>query len=99
MTTSKIVKSILFGAVYGINLFFALILWLCGETGNIMIGILAIIFYRLSLWLAPVAVTVICWIPLKPVVSAKKKLLFNLIHLFLCAALFVLCYLLFGNWY
>ena len=99
MTVSKIIKSILLGLVYTTNLFFALCLWLCGESGNILIGIFMIILYRLSLWFAPLLVTVIYWIPLKPRVPIRTKLLHNLILLLLCGVLFVLCYLIFGNWY
>ena len=99
MTASKIVKSILFAHVYGLNLIFALALWLCGQSGNIMLGILCFAFYRLSLWLAPAAVTLICWLPFKPKVPASKKLIFNLVLLLFCGLLFLLCYLLFGNWY
>ena len=99
MTASKIVKSILFGLVYSINLFWAGCLWLAGQDGNIFLGILFIVFYRLSLWSAPFWVTIICWLPLKPIVSARKKILFNLVHLAFCAMLFLICYLLFGNWF
>ena len=99
MKISKLIKSILFGLVYGSNLFFALCLWLCGLSGNIMLGILLIVFYRLSLWLSPVAVTAICWIPLKSDVPIRKRLLFYLVHMILCGALFLICYLVFGNWY
>lgn len=96
MKDSRKVKTVLFALVYGLNLFFALSLRLCD---NIMLGILLIVFYRLSLWLAPLAVTVICWLPLKPKVPARKKLLFNLVHLLLSGLLFVASYLLFGNWF
>lgn len=99
MNLSKIIKAILFGWVYGTNLLFALGLWLCGLNGNIMLGILFIAFYRLSLWSAPFAVTILCWLPWKPKLPARKKLLFNLIHLLVCGLLFVICRLLFGNWY
>lgn len=99
MTTSKIVKTILFSLVYGINIFYAMCLWLCGADGNIMLGIIFIVLYRLSLWFAPVAVTIVCWLPLRPKVPLKIKLLSNLVHLAICGLLFVLCYLLFGNWY
>ena len=99
MSNSKIFKMILFGFVYGINLLLALALWLCGEDGNIMLGILLIALYRPSLWIAPWAVTIICWLPLKPKVPAYKKLLFNLAHLLFCGLLFLTSYLLFGNWY
>ncbi len=99
MKTSKVVKSILFGLVYGINLLWALALWLAGREGNIMLGIIFIFFYRLSLWFAPIAVTIICWLPLRPKVPARIKLLFNFVHLLLCGLLFFFCFLLFGNWY
>ncbi len=99
MKASKIIKIILFGLVYGFNLLSALALWVCGVYGNILLGIIFIVFYRLSLWSSPLAVTVICWLPLKPKVSARKKLLFNFVHLLFCGMLFVMCYLLFGNWY
>ena len=90
---------ILLGSVYGINLFFTLALWLCGQSGNILLGILFIIVYRLSLWFAPVAVTIICWLPLRPKLPAGKKLVLNLIALLLSGMLFLVCYLIFGNWY
>ena len=99
MKLSKQIKIPLFAVVYGFNLLSALILWGCGKTGNIMLGILCIACYRASLWLAPAAVTVICWLPLKPQVAVKTKLLFNLVHLIFCGLLFVLCRLLFGNWF
>ena len=99
MNTSKTAKAIMFALVYGINLFFALLLWLTGFSENILLGIILILFYRLSLWLSPIAATIICWLPLKTGVPAYKKLLFNLVHLVFCAALFLLCYLLFGSWY
>ena len=99
MKTSQIIKMILFSLVYGSNLFFAWALWLCGESGNIMLGILLIVFYRLSLWFSPLAVTIICWLPWKPKEPAQKKLLFNLAHLLCCGVLFLTCNLLFGNWY
>ena len=95
----KIIKTCLFGLIYSSNLFFALILWLCGESGNIMLGIIAIAFYRLTLWTAPLAVTVVCWLPSRPKIPIKTKLAFNLVHLALSGLLFVVCYLLFGNWY
>lgn len=99
MTPSKIIKSILFALVYLSNIFFALCLWLCENSGNIMLGIIFIIFYRLSLWFSPLAVSVICWLPIEPRISAKKKLLLNLAHLVFCGLLFLTCFLLFGNWY
>ena len=99
MKISKIIKTGLLGWVYGINLFFALALWLCGQRGDILMGIILLVFYRLTLWFSPVAVTLICWLPLKPRASVPRTLLCNLVHLLLCGALFVTCYLLFGNWY
>lgn len=99
MTPSKAIKTTLLAVIYGVHLSLALMLWLCGLGGNIMLGIFLIAFYRLSLWLAPFAVTLVCWLPLKPQVSARIRLLCNLVHLLLCAALFLLCFLLFGNWY
>ena len=99
MSISKIIKTILFGMVYGSNLLFALGLWWCGVTGNIMLGILLIACYRLSLWSAPFMVTAVCWLPLKPKVPARKRLIFNFAHLLFCGGLFILCRLLFGNWY
>ncbi|MBE6661549.1 MAG: hypothetical protein E7605_09140 [Ruminococcaceae bacterium] len=99
MSTSKKIKTILLASVYGLHLFFALALWLCGQSGNIMLGIFLIIFYRLSLWLTPLTVTVICWLPLRPRVPVRRKLLFYLVHLLFCGGLFLLCNLLFGNWY
>lgn len=99
MQTSKLIKTILFCVIYGANLLLALLLWLCGLGGNILLGIIFIVLYRLSLWLSPLAVSVVCWLPLKPKVPARKKLVFNLVHLVLCAALFLICRLLFGNWY
>ncbi|MBE6649448.1 MAG: hypothetical protein E7614_08035 [Ruminococcaceae bacterium] len=99
MNTSKIIKTMLFVLVYGLNLFFSFGLWFCGLSGNIMLGILFIIVYRLSLWFSPLMVTVICWLPFKPVVPVYKKLIFNLVHLILCGVLFLNSYLWFGNWY
>ena len=99
MTDSKIIKAALFGWIYLTNLLFAFLLWLCGLSGNIMIGIILIAFYRLSLWFTPLAVTVVCWIPLRPKVSIRKRILSNLFHLAFCGLLFLLCFLLFGNWY
>ncbi|MBR7112200.1 MAG: hypothetical protein IKC75_04700 [Clostridia bacterium] len=99
MKASKIIKTALFAAVFAINLFLALSLWLCGLSGNIMLGILFIIGYRLSLWTAPLIITIICWLPLPSRASPRQKLLMNLLLLGLCALLFVTCFLLFGNWY
>ena len=99
MKNSKKIKTILFSIVYGLNLFFALSLWLCGLSGNIMLGIFLILFYRLSLWSAPIALTIICWLPSEPKLPVRKKLIINLAHLVLCGALFVVCFLVFGNWY
>ena len=98
-TIYKIVKAILFVWIYSSNLFWAGCLWLAGKDGNIMLGILFICFYRLSLWLTPFLVTILCWIPLPTGVPIRKKILFNLVHLVFSALLFVICYLLFGNWF
>ena len=99
MKKSKKIKLFLFALVYGLTLFFALNLWLCGRSGNILLGIILIIFYRLSLWFSPIAVTIICWLPLKSNVPVSKRLLFNFAHLLLCGVLSLTCYFLFGNWY
>ena len=99
MGISKKTKAVLFGLVYGSNLLSAFFLWLCGVYGNIMLGILLIVFYRLSLWSAPLSLTVICWLPSKVKITVRKKLLYNFLHLLLCGMLFCVCYLLFGNWY
>ena len=99
MKASKIIRMILFGLLYGINLFLALSLWLCGLSGNIMLGIILIAFYRLSLWHTPIAVTIVCWLPIEPKISVRKKLMLNFIQLICCGALFLTCRLLFGNWY
>lgn len=99
MGISKKTKAVLFGLVYGSNLLSAFFLWLCGVCGNIMLGILLIVFYRLSLWSAPFLVSVICQLPSVPRIPFNKKLLYNFFHLILCGMLFLLCYLLFGNWY
>ena len=99
MPTSKLIKTILFSVVYSINILLAAALWLSGNDGNILLGIILILFYRLSLWSLPWAVTIISWLPLKPKVSIRKKLLFNFVHLIFCGILFLICYLLFGFWY
>ena len=99
MKISTVIKTVLLGWIYGVNLLLALALWLCGSSGNILLGIVLIVLYRLSLWISPIAGTVICWLPLTPKVLASKKLLLNLIHLLICGGLFLICYLLFGNWY
>ena len=99
MTTSQKFKTLLLGLVYGTNLFFALALWLCGESGNILFGIFCIILYRLSLWCSPIAITIICWLPSRPKVPVHKKFLFYFAHLCLCVLLFLTCFLIFGNWY
>lgn len=99
MTTSQKIKILLYSLIFGSNLFFAVCLWLCRQSGNIMLGIFLIIFYRLSLWLSPILLTLVCWLPLKPRVPASKKLINNLVLLLLCGALFLTCFLLFGNWY
>ena len=99
MTVSKIVKAIMLGATSVNNLFWALVLWWCGLGEHIMIGILAIVFYRLSLWTAPFIVTLVCWLPLRPQVAAYKRLLMNLVCLAVCGAQFVICFALFGNWF
>ena len=99
MKNSKLIKTILFFFVYGFNLLSAILLWLCGLSGNIMLGILLIVVYRLSLWTMPLWITLICWLPSDPKIPVRKKLIFNLVHLAICACFFVLCFLLFGNWY
>ncbi len=99
MKAWKIVKGILLGALYTTNLFWALVLYWCGLGEHIMIGIFAICFYRLSLWFTPVLVTVICWIPLPPRVAVWKKLIFYFANITFCAALYLTCFLLFGNWF
>lgn len=99
MTTSQKIKSILLGIVFGLNLLLALCLYLCGITGNILFGILLIAFYRISLQGLPLAVIVICWLPLDRQVGWRKKLSFNLVLLVFSGLAFVLCRLLFGNWY
>lgn len=99
LSASKIVKSILFAVIYSTNLFLALALWLTGQDGNIMLGIFLICFYRLSLWYTPVLLTLVCWLPLRPKVPVKIKLLFNAVHLVFCGILFCICFCLFGNWY
>ena len=99
MNVPKVIKAFLLGSVYGINLLFALALWLCGMDGNIMLGIIFIVFYRLSLWFAPLAVTVIYWLPFGTKATLPRKLLFYSVHLLLCGSLFLICHLVFGNWY
>ena len=99
MTTSKAIKTVLLCSVWGLNLSLALCMWLCGLTGNIMLGILVIVLYRPSLWFSPLAVTVICWLPLKPHIPVSKKLLFNLACLVITGVLFAVCFLISGNWY
>lgn len=98
MTTSKLIKIILLGVVYGLNLLFALAIWLCSLDGNILLGIIFMVLYRLSLWSAPWLVTIICWLPLKPLPPVKTRVLFNIVLLLLCGALFVFCRLAFGTW-
>ena len=99
MTASQKIKILLYSLIFGSNLFFAVCLRLCGQSGNIMLGIFLIIFYRLSLWLSPILLTLVCWLPLKPRIPASKKLINNLVLLLLCGALFLTCFLLFGSWY
>ena len=93
------IRRMLFALIYGINLFLALLLWLCGIGGNILLGIILIIFYRLSLWFSPIAVTAVCWLPSRPRVSVRKRAVLNLVHLLGCAALFLVCRCAFGIWY
>ena len=99
MKALKIIRTILLCWVYSLHFLCALSLWLCGQSGNNMLGILLIVCYRLSLWSSPLAVTLICWIPPKPMTTWRKKLLFYFVHLALCACLFLVCRLLFGNWF
>lgn len=99
MKVSKTAKRIMYALVPAYNLLWGGALWLCGQRGNIMLGIICICFYRLSLWLAPLAVTVICWLPSKLKLGFRKKLLMNAVLLLLCGLLYILCYLLFGNWF
>ena len=47
MKKSKLIKTILFSFIYGINLFFALSLWLCGRSGKYFIR--NNIYYTLSI--------------------------------------------------
>lgn len=99
MSTSKLLKIIAFVFIYSINLLLALALWLAGLDGNIMIGILLICLYRPSLWLSPIAVTLVCWLPSNPKLPASKTLIFNLVHLGFCGILSLICFLLFGSWF
>ena len=99
MGISKSMKSILLCLAYAYNLFFAFCLWLCGQNGNIMLGIIFIACYRLSLWFTPLLVTAICWIPLRHKVPLRTKLLFNFVQLLFCGMLYVVCFCLFGNWF
>lgn len=99
MNNSRLIKTILFSFVYGFNLLSAILLWFCGLSGNIMLGIILIAVYRLSLWTTPLWITVICWLPSNPKIPARKKLIFNLAHLAICACLFALCRILFGSWF
>ena len=98
MGASRLARAILLGLIYVVNLFLALALWLCGLSGNILLGIIVIVLYRLSLWLAPIAITVLYWLPWKIKITRVKRLLFYFAHLILCSGLFVVCRLLFGNW-
>ena len=99
MKALKIIKAILFGLIYSTNLFLALCLWLCGQSGNIMLGILLIALYRPSLWFAPLWLTILCWLPTRPKRPIYQRIIFNLAHLAICGLLFVICFMLFGNWY
>ena len=99
MSITKTVKTILLILVYWINLVLAFLLWLCGQNGNIMLGIILIVLYRPSLWFTPAVVTAICWLPIPSSVPIKKRVLFYVANLLICASLFVICRLLFGNWF
>ena len=74
MKALKIIKAILFGLIYGTNLFLAVCLWLCGQSGNIMLGILLIALYRPSLWFAPLWLTILCWLPTRPKRPAYQRI-------------------------
>ena len=95
----KTIQRALIGLVYGLHLLWALLLWLCGQSGNIMLGIILIVLYRISLWTAPFAITVLCWIPLTKGVPIHKRIWQYLLLMLLCGVLFLLCRLLFGNWF
>ena len=95
----KTIQRALIGLVYGLHLLWALLLWLCGQSGNIMLGIILIVLYRISLWTAPFAITVLCWIPLTKDVPLRKRIWQYLLLMLLCGVLFLLCRLLFGNWF
>ena len=99
MKTKNHTKAILLGLVYGIHFLLALSLWLCGQSGNILLGILLIVLYRPSLWYTPAVVSAICWLPIKSEIPIKKRVLFYVANLLICGALFVLCRILFGNWF
>ena len=99
MKALKIIRTILLCLVYSLHFLCALSLWLCGQSGNIMLGILLIALYRFSLWTAPFAITVLCWIPLTKGVPIHKRIWQYLLLMLLCGALFLLCRLLFGNWF
>ena len=88
MGISKKTKAVLFGLVYGSNLLSAFFLWLCGVYGNIMLGILLIVFYRLSLWTAPLSLTVICWLP-------SKVYVFILFYIIFCICFCAVCFFVF----
>ena len=95
----KIVKVALLGLTYSWNLLLAAALWGCGQTGNIMLGILAIAFYRLSLWTAPFLVTAFCWIPTRPKKPLYQRFIFYFVNLLLCVGMYVICFLITGNWF
>ena len=78
----KIVKVVLLGLTYGWNLLLAAALWGCGETGNIMLGILVICLYRLSLWTTPFLVTAFCWIPTKPKKPLYQRFIFYFVNFY-----------------
>ena len=93
---SRKVRIVLFALIYGINLLLALLLGLCE---SILLGIIFILFYRLSLWFSPIAVTAVCWLPSRPRMSVRKRVVLNLAHLLGCAVLFLICRCAFGFWY
>ena len=83
----------------GANILYWLILQACSLCENILLGIFAILLYRLTLWLSPLWVTVISWISVKKMYTIGQRFAFYTMALALNFMLFLLCFYTSGSWY
>ncbi len=83
-------------SVTGVHLLFWAILMLCG--GNILVGILAILGYRATLWSSPLVFAAVCYFPSR-IHTLRSRLYLHLTTLLPNLCLFLLCRASTGNWF